>query len=260
MKRTLLIAALIFAACASAPAQGARTGADVHARTSASAGDATRIESGTQLAAQLQQTLDVRKTKVGDEVVLKTTEAVKSQGRTVVAKGARLVGHVTEVSERAKDRSSSSIGLVFDRLESGSLATPITATITSITQARAAAQMRDEDAGASARASAGASGNGSASGGGLLGGVANTAGSTVGGALDTTTNAAGQAVGATTGATGSAASSVGGAISGLRITQSADADVAGGSTLSLLGGNLRLEKNTTFRLVLNESAGVNDRQ
>jgi hypothetical protein len=72
-----------------------------------------------------------------------------------------------------------------------------------------------------------------------------------------TTNAAGSAVGATTGAVGGVANGAGRAISGLRITQSTNADVSGGSTLSLTGGNLRLEKNTTFHLVLNESVGVN---
>ncbi|MDT7541990.1 MAG: hypothetical protein QOE33_1894 [Acidobacteriota bacterium] len=249
MKRTLLIATLIVAACAAAPAQDSRTGtrATSSSRTTARAGDALRIDSGTRLAAQLQQTLDVRKTKVGDEVVLKTTEAIKSNGRTVVAKGARLVGRVTEVKPRAQGTSSSSIGLIFDQLESGALATPITATITSVTEARA--QARDEDSGADAHTTSSASAGGASSGGGLLGGVSNTAG----GIIDTTTNAAGSVVGATTGA----ANDAGRTVSGLRITQSLNADVQGGSTLSLPGGNLRLEKNTTFHLVLNESAGVN---
>jgi hypothetical protein len=251
MKRTLLIATLIFAACALAPAQGTRTStsADARSRTSARAGDALQIDEGTRLAAQLEQTLDARKAKVGDQVVLKTTEAIKSQGRTVVPKGARLVGRVTDVKQRAQGSAYSSIGLVFDKLESGSLSTPITATITSITQAQTAAPARDEDVGAGvdARTSSSASG-----GGGLLGGVTNTVGSTVGGVVDTTTNAAGQAVGTTTGAVSN--------ISGLRISESTNADVSGGTTLSLLGGNLRLEKNTTFKLVVSQSAGVNDRQ
>jgi hypothetical protein len=249
MKRTLLIATLIVAACAAAPAQDTRASGAASSRTTARAGDALQIDSDTRLAAQLQQTLDVRKAKVGDQVVLKTTEAIKSNGRTVVAKGARLVGRVTEVKARAQGASSSSIGLVFDRLESGALTTPITATITSITEAHAQAQMSDDDLGASASGSSSTRG-GTSSGGGLLGGVSNT----VGGVVDTTTNATGQVVGATTGA----ANGVGRTVSGLRITQSTSADAQGGSTLSLLGGNLLLEKNTTFHLVLNESAGVNN--
>jgi hypothetical protein len=256
MKRTLLIATLIFATCAAAPAQTSHTKAGATTSTSARAGDALQIASGTQLAAQLEQTLDVRRARVGDEVVLKTTDAIKSNGQTIVKRGSRLVGHVTEVQQRAGGSAASSIGLVFDRLESGSLATPITATITSITQARAQTQTRDDNAEAmsDARTSSSARGSSSSSNGGLLGGVTNT----VGGVVDTTTNAAGQAVGATTGAVGGAASGVGNTVSGLRITQSTNADVSGGSTLSLTGGNLKLEKNTTFHLVLNQSTGVNN--
>lgn len=259
MKRTLFIAALVVLACAAAPAQeGSRTKARASATNSTSAqkGDALQIASGTQLAAQLEQTLDVRHARVGDQVVLKTTDAIKSNGQTVVKRGARLVGHITEVQQRAQGSAASSIGLVFDRLESGSLATPITATITSITQARAQTQARDDNAEAAsdARTSSSARGSSSSSGGGLLGGVT----STVGGVVDTTTNAAGTAVGATTGAVGGVANGVGNTVSGLRITQSTSADVSGGSTLSLNGGNLKLEKNTTFHLVLNQSSSVNN--
>jgi hypothetical protein len=45
-------------------------------------------------------------------------------------------------------------------------------------------------------------------------------------------------------------------VRGLRISQSAGASVEGGSTLSLTGGNLHLEKNTTFTLTLNEALNV----
>ncbi|MDT7602675.1 MAG: hypothetical protein QOF61_672 [Acidobacteriota bacterium] len=259
MKRIILIATLIFTACASAPAQASRTNArtEGHASASAQKGDELRALADARLDAQLQQTLDVRKARVGDEMVLKTTEAIKSNGRTVVAKGARLFGHVTDVRQRAQGSAASSISLVFDRLESGSLSAPISATITSITQARAQTQARDEntEAMSDARTSSSARAGGSSSGGGLLGGVTGT----VGGVVDTTTNAAGQAVGATTNAVGGAANGVGRAVSGLRITQSAGADVSGGSTLSLAGGNLKLEKNTTFHLILKQSASVNNR-
>jgi hypothetical protein len=61
-----------------------------------------------------------------------------------------------------------------------------------------------------------------------------------------------------TGAVGGAANGVGQTVSGLRITQSTSADASGGSTLSLTGGNLKLEKNTTFHLVLNQSTGVHN--
>ena len=129
MKRTLLIATLIFISCAVAPAQDSRGGARAGAGAAASAraGDELQIASGTRLTAELQQTLDVRKARVGDEVVLKTTEAIKSGGRTLAGKGARLIGHVTEVRQRAKGDAESRVSIVFDRLESGSLAAPVLA-------------------------------------------------------------------------------------------------------------------------------------
>jgi hypothetical protein len=255
MKRTLLIATLIVGACAVAPAQDVRTGAraEGHGSASVKQGDRLELASGTRLAAQLQQTLDVRKARVGDEVVLKMTEAVKSNGQTVVKRGAKLVGRVTEVQQRASGQAASRIGLVFDRLESGSLASPISVTIAAVTQtsARAGSDDLGADAGGSASASGGTSQGGSQ--GGLLGGV----GSTVGGVAGATTGAVGQTVGTAAGAVGGVANGVGSTVRGLRIEQTAGAEVSGSSTLSLAGGNLRLEKNTTFHLVVQESAGVN---
>jgi hypothetical protein len=258
MKRTLLIVtlALVCGAAASAQTHKSHTSATADSDTSASARQGARaveLASGTHLAAQLQQTLDARKAHVGDEVVLKTTQAVKQNGRTVVPKGARLIGRVTEVQQRAGGNAESRIGLLFDRLESGALSTPISATITSITQATTNTSVAHDDLMTDSSASSTTTTRGSAgSSGGLLGGV----GSTVGGVVDTTTQATGQVVSGTTNAVGSTTNGVGRTVRGLRISQSGSASAEGGSTLALTGGNLRLEKNTTFNLTLNESANV----
>jgi hypothetical protein len=57
---------------------------------------------------------------------------------------------------------------------------------------------------------------------------------------------------------GGAGAAVGGTLGGIRISEATSGTVEGGSTLSLTGNNLRLEKNTTFRLVLNQSASAGD--
>lgn len=238
-------------------AQETRTSASASASGSASAGangEAVSLQSGTRIMAQLQSTLDARKARVGDEVVLKTTEAVRAQGRTVVKKGARLVGRVTEVRHRAGAAGESSIGLVFDRLESGALEIPISATITSVTQTNARARMRDRDVDAEGRARSNTSARASTrqSSGGLLGGV----GATVGGVLNTTTTAAGDVVGGAGAAAGETLGGVAEGVGRIRISGSADASAEGGSTLSLAGGVLRLEKGTSFGLRLNQSASV----
>lgn len=261
MKRTIL--ALGLSLTCSLLAQAQKTTADASNQTSLAAkqaGKSIQLDSGTHLSGQLQSTIDARNARVGDQVILKTTQAIKSEGRTIVGKGSRLVGHVTEVAQASKGKGESRIGILFDRLENGSLQVPIAATISSITGVRANAAANDQDvfatdvsAGGSARARSSAGSNG-----GLLGGV----GSTVGGVVGGTTSAAGSAVNSTTGAVGNTAAGVGRSLGGIRISQSSSATVEGSSVLSLQGQNLKLEKGTNFNLVLTESvnAGVGPSQ
>lgn len=216
------------------------------------------LQSNTQLAAQLENSLDARQAKVGDRVALKTTQAVKQNGEVVVPKGARLLGRVTEVQKRTQENGESRIGVVFDRLQKGAVDMPITATIVSITQARSQTRAGDSslDSGVMSSSTTSTSASNQRGGGGLLGGVGNTVGgvvnttsSTVGSAAGTTTNAVGSTVGKTT----STAGNLTGSLRGLQITESSSASAEGGSTLSLGTGNLRLESGTTFNLLVSNS-------
>lgn len=267
MKRTILGLSLCFACSLIANAQRAesRASGEVGNQTSATAnrsGKSINLESGTRLAGELQSTIDVRHAKVGDQVILKTTQAIRSEGRTVVGKGSRLVGHVTEVVQKSKGNGESRIGILFDRLEQGSLQMPIAATISSITSARANARANNEDvfasdtsARGSARSASSAQSSSSSSNGGLLGGVGgvvNSTTSTVGGVVGGTTSAVGTTVDSTTG--------LGRSLGGIQISQSSSTSVEGSSVLSLQGSNLRLEKGTNFDLVLTQSAGAGTRK
>jgi hypothetical protein len=274
MKRTILALSLSFACSLVAHAQRAESHASGEAsnQTSATAnaaGKTIHLESGTRLAGELQKTIDVRQAKVGDQVMLKTTQAIKSEGRTVVGKGSRLVGHVTEVAQKSKTNSESRIGILFDRLEHGSLQVPIAATISSITSARANARANNEDvfasdtsASASARSTSSARSSSSSSNGGLLGGVGvvNSTTSTVGGVVGGTTSAVGTTVDSTTTAVGNTTTGLGRALGGIQISQSSSTSVEGSSVLSLQGGNLRLEKGTNFNIVLTQSADAGTRK
>lgn len=269
MKRLLLMILTVTLSASFAFAQraGSKHAASASSGTSASAqGRDVNLASNTSLAAQLENSLDARHAKVGDRVVLKTAQAVKQNGETVVPKGARLLGHVTEVQQRTKQNAESRIGVAFDRLQKGALDMPITATIVSITQAQthasAANSSMDSDVMSSSSSRASSSG-GQRSGGGLLGGVGNTVGgvvntttSTVGNVAGTTTNAVGSTVGSTT----STAGNLTGSLRGLQITQSASASADGGSTLSLGTGNLKLESGTTFHLLVSSSTNAGTRQ
>jgi hypothetical protein len=266
MKKTILAITVSLACALVAYAQKAETGATGEAgnQTAASINQGSKsikLESGTRLAAELQNTIDVRKARVGDQVMLKTTQAIKSNGRTIVGKGARLVGHVTEVVQKSKDNTESRIGILFDRVERGSLELPISATITSITSARVGARTNDDDlfsSDGSASSSARSSGSGRSSSGSALGGVGSVVNSTTstGGPVGGTTSAVGSTVNSTTNVVGNTATSVGGSLSGIHISESSNTSVEDSSILSLQGGNLRLEKGTNFNLVVTQSASA----
>ena len=271
MKKIILVLSLSVACGLVASAQKTQTNASGEANTQTAAtanqaGKNVNLDSGTHLTGQLQNTIDVRRARVGDQVVLKTTQAIKSGGRTVVGKGSQLVGHVTEVAQKTKGNGESRVGILFDRLENGSLQMPIAATITSITSGSASAHANNDDlfasdamAGSSARSTTSARSASSGNNGGLLGGVGgvvNSTTSTVGGVVGNTTATVGSTVDSSTSAVGNTTTGVGRSLGGIQISESSSTSVEGSSVLSLQGGNLRLEKGTNFNLVLTQSASA----
>ena len=271
MKRTILSIALTLVCGVGVLAQteGSRARATGSNETSTSASHEKKsinLQSDTQVSGQLQNTLDARKARVGDQVILKTTQAIKSDGHVVVNKGARLIGHVTSVEQKTRENGASRIGLLFDRLESCSLAMPISATISSITQANAHSQTSNDDsfagdmsAGSMSSSRSTTTAQRSGGGGGLLGGVTNSAGGVVNTVTSTAggvTSAVGSTVHSTTSAVGQTTAGVGRSGRGLQITESSSTSAQGSSMLSLPGGNLRLEKDTRFNLVINQSANA----
>ena len=269
MKKIILALSLVLAIAGLARGQNTATRARTTASNNTSAakqGRQVNLQSETQLAAQLENSLDTRHAKPGDRVVLKTVQAIKQNGETVVPKGARLIGHVTEVQQQSKSNAESRLGVVFDTLKTGSTETPITASIMSITQARTQARANNDlfESDTMSRSSTSSRTTSSGgSGGGLLGGVGSTAGgvvntttSTVGSVAGSTTNAVGSTVGATTSTAGSTTGNLTGSLRGLQINQSTSASAEGGSTLSLSGRNLHLESGTTFNLAVSSSASA----
>jgi len=266
MKKITLVLGLLIIAATGVFAQKSKvnTASTATAATQASAQKsgtgAASLAAGTQIAAQLQNSLDVRNAKVGDQVVLKATQAVKQNGQVVVQKGAKLIGRVTEVQQKAKGQATSKLGVVFNTLQQGGNSLPINAVITSITQAQAAASLSSGDdlmasgsgSGMSSTSATTSSRSSSSGNGGLLGGVGNAVGgvtNTVGNTVGGVTSTAGQTLGSTT-------SAVGGTLSGLQISQSTNASASGGSTLSLTGGNLKLDKGATFNMNVNSSSSA----
>ena len=84
-------------------------------RTQAAANSAS-LTSGTTLNAELSASIDSKKAKAGDPVVAHVTDTVKAGGETVIPKGAKLVGHVTQAAARGKGDSDSALGIQFDKV------------------------------------------------------------------------------------------------------------------------------------------------
>ena len=121
MKKTILGLSLVAILAGVGLAQvDSKTSSTVNNSTSVSKnGGNIDLQSGTQIAAQLQNSIDVQKAKVGDQVILKTTTAIKQNGKTVIDKGATLSGRVTEVQRKTKDNAGSKVGILFDKLQQG---------------------------------------------------------------------------------------------------------------------------------------------
>jgi hypothetical protein len=232
-------------------------------------GSSAVLAGGSTLSAELTHSLEAKSCKPGDQVTARLTEDVKSDGKVVVPKGSKLVGHVTEAKARSKDNADSRLGIVFDRavLKSGqelsfngavqALAPPVSAALSA--------------AGDESISAAGPSGGGGprrSGGGGLLGGAT----STVGAATSTTTGVVGGATGtvssATTGAVNGTTGLAGGLTAQGRLTNasqgaiglqglslnSATAGAAQGSVVSSTTRNVKLESGTQMLLKVTSSA------
>jgi hypothetical protein len=68
------------------------------------------------IPASLTSSLDAKKKKPGEEVVVKTAGNVRLADGTVISRGAKVVGHVTESKTRSGSEAQSSLGIVFDKI------------------------------------------------------------------------------------------------------------------------------------------------
>ena len=150
------------------------------------------ISNGSKIDATLATSLDAKRSKPGDEVEARAAEDVKQDGKVVLKKGTRLVGHVTQAQARAKGQTQSQLGIMFDHaiLKNGQ-EVPFNASIQALAAAQTAAAASTGADDIVASGSGMASGQGmTRGGGGLAGGVASTAGATTGAATGSVMNTA----------------------------------------------------------------------
>jgi Bacterial conjugation TrbI-like protein len=74
------------------------------------------LASGMTINAELKSSLDSKKAKSGEPVKAEITEKVQSSdGRTILPKGAKLIGHVTQAEARSKGDKESMVAMQFDK-------------------------------------------------------------------------------------------------------------------------------------------------
>jgi hypothetical protein len=145
------------------------------ARQTSSPPNEPSSSAAVNVSATLLKPIDAQKAKAGDPVSLTVTEAVKSGGRVVIPKGAKVVGHVIEAKPRKGD-ASSLIALGLDKIVSKEgTEQPITGSIASLARPQSSAPPSHAGAGESgipspSMGTASAAPRAGRSGGGLIGG------------------------------------------------------------------------------------------
>ncbi|MGD0892008.1 MAG: hypothetical protein ABR923_10770 [Terracidiphilus sp.] len=77
---------------------------------------ATPVEM-SPVTGELVGKLDSKSAKTGDQVVVRTSEAVKTADGTVIPKGSKLVGHVAKVQSHSQGSENSAVAIAFDHAE-----------------------------------------------------------------------------------------------------------------------------------------------
>jgi hypothetical protein len=240
------------------------------------------LPEGSVLHSVLSRKVDARKSKPGDPIEAKTTQDIKQDGKVVVAKGSRLLGHITRSQARAKGESETSLGFVFDTLVTrDGQRVPIRGTLQAIAAPAASAMAAsNDDLFASTSAAGSAAGRGALAapvspaapaGGGLLGGTVSTVsnttaglGATAGGAVSTATQTTGalgaDVTGAALNANGVLNTGSQGVVNleGLRLAQASATGegAAEGSVLTSAGRNINLSSGTQMLIRLESSASA----
>lgn len=235
------------------------------------------LAGGAAFNAELSSPLDSKTCKPGDRVNGRTTEAVKSEGKTIIAKGSKLVGHVTQASARARGEAESSLGIVFDRaiLKDGQ-EIPLNVAIQALASAQSGQAAAGDEMDTMGGLGGSAAGSGAAGGRGGLGGVTSAAGGAVGTVTNTAANvggAAGGAVNSTANAAGNVRGASKGAVGGLNAAGQLSSNSQGvfglngldlnaaassateGTMITSAGKSVRLASGTRMLLVTQAQAG-----
>jgi hypothetical protein len=227
------------------------------------------LAAGTAVNAQLSKPVDSKKVNRGDAVEAHTTEAVRSDGKVVLPKGTKLVGHITRATAKSRGDADSTLAMQFDRaiLKDGR-EMPLQVTIQALASSENASVSGDELQPMTGMPSGAASG-GRASGntvGGAASGAASTVPRTAGTAISGVESAAGQTADEA-GRAASAATPSGelrasshGVIGLSGLSLNAGANPTEGSLIISTGKNVHLDSGTRLLLVTQAATSASVQQ
>lgn len=205
----------------------------------------------SSISGELDGKLNSKTAKPGDPVVLKTIQKVQTSDGTIIPRGSRLMGHVTQAQAYSKEHGAALLGIAFDRVElKGGQSVAIYTLIRGMTLPASAMAMNSMDGGGGMGAPmdgggmmAGGPGMGGGHGGGGMiggaGGAVNGAGNMGAGNMGAGGMAGGVAggVGGVADRTGAPVSSIGDrAGADLGATENAAVETAGHGDTSLANG------------------------
>jgi hypothetical protein len=241
---------------AQANASGAAATSSTMSANSNVENNSASLSNGTKINATLATSLDAKRSKPGDEVEARTEEDIKQDGKVVMKKGTRLVGHVTQAQARANGESQSQLGITFDHavLKNGQ-DVPFNASIQALASAQSAAAsstgaVEMTDAGNTMGSTQG-SAQGAARGGGLISGATSTAGQATGSVMNTAASAPTAAGGSLNNATRSA-----GAIGGLNSAGRLSSNSSGVFGLDGLSLNSAVSNATQGSMIVSTKKNV----
>ncbi|MCU1239686.1 MAG: hypothetical protein JWO71_412 [Candidatus Acidoferrum typicum] len=114
--KSFAIAFAVAALCATGAAAQSAPPSEQSAPPSENVSSEASLAGGTAINATLNSSLDSKKAKPGEQITAHTMEAVKStDGRTILPKGTKLVGHVTKASARSNGQRESMLAIQFDK-------------------------------------------------------------------------------------------------------------------------------------------------
>jgi hypothetical protein len=230
-------------------------GANTQKTTETSPTEVTTFVKGTLINAELTGSLDSKKVKPGDAVSARTVTDLKTNdGRVVLPKDTKIVGHVTQATARGAGQPESLLGLVFDKaiLKSGQ-EIPLNAAV----QAVGAPPASYFDNQAAAGEPLGGS-RPAAPGGGVQSGSSASRGGSMNGASSTPNGIGDPSVGANPPETGNANAGQWDAntrgVVGLHNLSLNAAGQGQGSVIKSTGKNVKLDKETRLLLVTGDVA------